>query len=251
MTVVVGAVIAAARNMLGLTEVPDGSNHVPYVTTWYGFDGPWCAMSVSRAFFDAGFVDAINFTTRKGFAYCPSGIAGFRARDQWHSGTVGIRPGDVLFFDWEGDGVADHVGIVEYVDASGIHTLEGNSDNRYERRLRNANIVGYGRPAYASPAPPVPKPTPSSITEDDMQTVTPQEHYKPFVVAPHSGKTILRVAADLETIARAAWGGDGQPHVADHVGLKESHHDFDITGATWGSVVCEGNSAVAFTVIYQ
>lgn len=170
MTPTVDHLIAAARHWLGAVEIPDGSNRVKGITDWYGLDGsPWCAMTVSRAFSDAGFVDAIDFTTSKGFAYCPSGIAGFQKRGQWHGGVAGIRAGDVLFYDWEGDGVSDHVGIVEYVDASGIHTIEGNSNNRCERRVRNANIVGYGRPAYDAPKPPAPQGGPFMALTDAQQ----------------------------------------------------------------------------------
>lgn len=157
-TITVADEIRAARAKLGTVEHPDGSNHVPGITDWYGIDpGPWCAMGVSRITADAGDVSLVAFSTGRGFAYCPAGIAGFRARGEWHAGVAGIRAGDVIFFDWEGDGVADHVGLVEYVDGNGIHTIECNSDNRCERRLRNDNITGYGRPAYAG-ATPTPQP---------------------------------------------------------------------------------------------
>ena len=60
-------------------------------------------------------------------------------------------PGDIIFFDWEGDGVANHVGIVEKVDGDFIYTIEGNTDdqcreNRYY--LISTPIFGYGLPQY-------------------------------------------------------------------------------------------------------
>ena len=37
------------------------------------------------------------------------------------------RPGDLVFFDWNGDGVVDHVGFVEKVFSWGLQTIEGNT----------------------------------------------------------------------------------------------------------------------------
>ena len=39
-------------------------------------------------------------------------------------------PGNIIFFDWESDGLADHVGIVERVENGLIYTVEGNSGDR-------------------------------------------------------------------------------------------------------------------------
>ena len=36
-------------------------------------------------------------------------------------------PGDAIFFDWDLDGSADHVGIVVGTDGSRVYTVEGNS----------------------------------------------------------------------------------------------------------------------------
>ena len=55
--------------------------------------------------------------------------------------------GDIIFFDWEGDGGADHVGIVESVESGRVHTIEGNSGNAVKRRsysLGDGRIYGYG-----------------------------------------------------------------------------------------------------------
>ena len=34
---------------------------------------------------------------------------------------------DIIFFDWEGDGTTDHVGIVEKCENGTVYTVEGNS----------------------------------------------------------------------------------------------------------------------------
>lgn len=56
-----------------------------------------------------------------------------------------------MFFDWGGDGGADHVGIVESCDGSTVHTIEGNTSDSCARRsyrVGSASILGYGTPLY-------------------------------------------------------------------------------------------------------
>ena len=35
----------------------------------------------------------------------------------------------IIFFDWDGDGKSDHVGIVEKSEGGRVYTVEGNSGN--------------------------------------------------------------------------------------------------------------------------
>ena len=62
------------------------------------------------------------------------------------------NPGDIIFFDWENDGSADHVGIVEKVENNTVYTVEGNSNGdtcRQKEYSINSNVIfGYGTPAY-------------------------------------------------------------------------------------------------------
>ena len=58
---------------------------------------------------------------------------------------------NIIFFDWESDGLADHVGIVEKVEDGLIYTVEGNSgdscrENHYA--IGYYEILGYGMPQY-------------------------------------------------------------------------------------------------------
>ena len=41
--------------------------------------------------------------------------------------TYEPKVGDIIFFDWEGDGTTDHVGIVEKCENGTVYTVEGNS----------------------------------------------------------------------------------------------------------------------------
>lgn len=57
------------------------------------------------------------------------------------------RPGDVIFFDWEGDGSSDHVGIVIGTDGQRVYTVEGNSGDACRIRdydINSSVICGYG-----------------------------------------------------------------------------------------------------------
>ena len=145
--------IEQARRLLGTAEHPPGSNH-NHVTVWYGFDGPWCDMAVSFAAGHSGNLSAVFGK----FAYTVDHAEAFRKRGRWHFGLGGARPGDVVFFDWSGTrSIAniDHVGLIEAVFSNGtIVTLEGNTSDRFYRRVRDSScVVGYGRPDYGDAAP--------------------------------------------------------------------------------------------------
>ena len=59
----------------------------------------------------------------------------------------------IVFFDWEQDGIADHVGIVEGCRNGTVYTIEGNAGSLdcvalKEYSLSSSYIVGYGVPNY-------------------------------------------------------------------------------------------------------
>ncbi len=76
------------------------------------------------------------------FAGCVQGSQWFRDRGLWQDRDYEPRPGDIIFFDWDGgqDGSADHVGIVERVQGDHVYTVEGNSDDQCRQ---NSYPVGY------------------------------------------------------------------------------------------------------------
>lgn len=112
--------------------------------SWYGFDSrvEWCACYVSWVLNQAGY-------TEPKFAACQSqGVPYFSSNGQWaNRGYSDIAPGDVIFFDWEGDGSSDHVGIVIGTDGNRVYTVEGNSGDACKIRdydLNSSVIMGYG-----------------------------------------------------------------------------------------------------------
>ena len=92
--------------------------------SWYGFNSrvEWCACFVSWCYNQAG-------KSEPRFAGCEwQGVPWFQSRGQWGArGYENIAPGDAIFFDWDLDGVADHVGLVLGRDGSRVYTVEGNS----------------------------------------------------------------------------------------------------------------------------
>ncbi|MCY3036241.1 CHAP domain-containing protein [Aerococcus urinae] len=70
-------------------------------------------------------------------------------------GRVFPQAGDIICFDWDGGGFADHIGFVEAVTGSTITTIEGNASRRVARNRFAWNdwrIKGYARPKYGSQA---------------------------------------------------------------------------------------------------
>lgn len=112
--------------------------------SWYGFNSrvEWCACFVSWCYGQAGL-------SEPRFAACQSqGIPWFTSHGQWGArGYENIAPGDAIFFDWDLDGSADHVGLVIGRDESRVYTVEGNSGDACKIKsypLDYACIKGYG-----------------------------------------------------------------------------------------------------------
>jgi len=113
---------------------------------WYGFNSHvhWCACFVSWCGNQCGYIKAGIIPK---FAVVGNGASWFKARHRWASGGYSPKPGDVIFFDWDHDGVLDHVGLVEACDGKTVTTIEGNSGNACKRqtyRRGAASIAGYG-----------------------------------------------------------------------------------------------------------
>ena len=122
--------------------------------SWYGFGShvEWCACFVSWCANECGYLEADIIPK---FARCTAGVQWFKDRGLWKDRNYEPRPGDIIFFDWNGgdgqDGSPDHVGIVEKVENAIVCTVEGNSSDRCRERqysIGHYEIYGYGTPAY-------------------------------------------------------------------------------------------------------
>ena len=138
-----GEIVTVALSQVG------NAGGEPY-WSWYGFDGrvEWCACFVSWCADQCGYIDSGVIPK---FAGCVNGSGWFKDRGQWQDGGFTPEAGQIIFFDWEGDGETDHVGIVERCENGIVYTVEGNSGDACRQRsypVGSSSIYGYGIPAY-------------------------------------------------------------------------------------------------------
>ena len=138
-----GEIVTVALSQVG------NAGGEPY-WSWYGFDGrvEWCACFVSWCADQCGYIDSGVIPK---FAGCVNGSQWFKDRGQWQDGGFTPEAGQIIFFDWEGDGETDHVGIVERCEGGIVYTVEGNSGDACRQRsypVGSSSIYGYGIPAY-------------------------------------------------------------------------------------------------------
>ncbi|NUR93453.1 MAG: CHAP domain-containing protein, partial [Nonomuraea sp.] len=141
------ALLNAARSELGYREKGGLSKYgVAYakrVNDSQYRGAPWCDMFITWAASKAGILPWVGQ-----FAWTPSHARWFMDQGAW---TRSPEPGALVFFDWSGGksykGI-DHVGIVESVEGSKIHTIEANiQGGKLKRMTRDQQkVVGYGLP---------------------------------------------------------------------------------------------------------
>lgn len=137
------AMVAVAQSQIG------NVGGAPY-WSWWGLDYrvEWCAIFVSWCADQCGYLDAGVLPKMEGVRPY---VDWFIERGQWQGRDYVPSPGDIIFFDWESDGLADHIGIVEKVDGGYVYTIEGNAGDMcicctYQQ---NSNLFfGYGVPWY-------------------------------------------------------------------------------------------------------
>ncbi len=118
--------------------------------SWYGYAGrvEWCACFVSWCANECGYIESGVIPK---FSGCDIGVRWFQEKDQWQESSYEPMAGQIIFFDWDGDGSSDHVGIVEKYENGVVHTIEGNSGDACRRQMYTVGsnvIYGYGIPAY-------------------------------------------------------------------------------------------------------
>lgn len=224
---------------------------------YYGASGvPYCAMFDSWALAEAG-------ATAPGFpgAYCPWLVSAIRSAGRAIPASE-ARPGDIVLFDWEGDGTSDHVGFVESNDpyARTLTCIEGNTtgpDGRsgsVARRVRSySTVVLCCHPEFKAPEPERQSPRPTGeetggtggnvyrlfnpYTEEHLYTTSRDEYEKlpasgwqpenVAFVAPTSGARVYRLYNPYS----------GQHHYT--VGLSEAQSLWDLgwefEGVAWYS----------------
>lgn len=192
------------RSQIGIVESPPGSNNVKYNTDYYGSavsgdSYPWCVTFIWDGFRIAGLSQL--FCGGQKTAYCPFVESYARSHGQWV--TSGYKEGDLLLYDWNGDGTADHIGYCAGTSGSSLICIEGNLSDKVQQVTRSpATVRGAYRPRY-SDADPTPSPSPSP---------TPSGKFTlPVLRRGSKGETVR--AAQILLAGRGysvgSWGADG------------------------------------------
>lgn len=115
----------------------------------YNYRIEWCACFISWLAEKLGITDIIPVDMS-----CNSQIKKFKNMGVWHNDR-NFQSGDIIYYDWDISGDADHVGIVEKVAGNTLTVIEGNNGNYPNDRVRRREIssassliFGYARPKY-------------------------------------------------------------------------------------------------------
>jgi len=150
------------QKLLNLCKASDGytegTNNDTSFGKWFGLNNqPWCAMSASKMYFDAGAIETVA-NTKKGFASCDQWLKYLTKNNQLV--PLGqAQAGDLVFFQFDTDAEPDHVGIVKYHNtalkylqvwegntSSGKAGSQSNGDGYYLKRRDYKLIMAIARP---------------------------------------------------------------------------------------------------------
>ena len=219
MSMTASKALAWAASQIGYTRWDDpeegslyGRWYAKKHGTYYGTSGvPFCAMFASWCLTDD---DGASVIPGGDFAYVPYGINDARAAGQLVAPS-NAAPGDLICFDWDGDGVADHVGLVEANYGSWVQTIEGNTSSGAAgsqsngggvwRRTRDwDSVCAVIRPSYGDAA------TASGYTDvTALQAAVGATADN--IVGPDTTKRIYAV------VAASSWGGRQFPFGIEYV----------------------------------
>ena len=151
----IDSIIETARSYLGTTEgsaehkeIIDLYNKARYSDAYQmTMNDPWCCAFVVAVFEQCGMRDIIPC-----YAACDQMISMFTKWGRYFSRSVRcVRPGDIIFYDWNGDLSSDHVGIVIQNRFGDLSVIEGNKSDSVAYRnisITSSHILGFGVPNY-------------------------------------------------------------------------------------------------------
>lgn len=135
--------LAIAKSQIGNT----GGKYRKYV----GEGGSWCDIFVYWLYNANGCGSLLNWTTKAQRINCPTSI-------QWCKSNLAqiplylAQPCDLIYYDWDKNGIPNHIGVVEAHDTTdAIYAIEGNTnDGKVARKHREGKYVcGVFRPHWA------------------------------------------------------------------------------------------------------
>ena len=141
-------VVEVAQSQIGYKE---GKNNDTIFGKWFGANNqPWCATFVSWCFNEAGLITKIAAQSKKGFASCDLGLKWFAKKGKII--PVGqAKAGDIVFFQFDKDAQADHVGIVKSNNTAlkYLQVIEGNTSSGNAGSQSNGDGVFLRKRSYS------------------------------------------------------------------------------------------------------
>ena len=145
-------IVEIAQGEIGVSE-PTGDDK--YIDAYSAATGvafartsPWCQIFVWWCGDQAG----VSQDTLPLTASCTTAMKWYKNKGVWKErGAYVPQAGDIVYFDWDQGGDADHVGIVERCDGTTLTDIEGNAGDAVKRKsysLTNKQIRGYACPNY-------------------------------------------------------------------------------------------------------
>lgn len=202
------------RSWVGVRE-PDHAFIIDIYNTFFDLNGnrprgyrvtyydAWCATGLCAAIIAAG--GGFDYPLECG---CQELINLYRERGLY-IGDRNYTPesGDIIFYDWQGDGHSDHVGLVEEVNGGMITVIECNNNDSVKRRrieVGNGNICGYALPKYEPEKEEKPKVNLADITVSDGTPVFrlydgKNSHF--ITASPQEGQALIDGGWEYEGIA--------------------------------------------------
>lgn len=139
------------KNILGTYNGYANQKKLP--TT--GVNDAWCMTFASACFIASGYSELIPCENG-----CQRAINKSKSMGIWVEADNFIpSSGDLIFYDWDDNGKgdcvgwADHVGIVEQVQGKNIIVIEGNKNNKVDRRniaVNSRYIRGFITPRFTN-----------------------------------------------------------------------------------------------------
>ena len=151
----IDSIIETAKSYLGTREgsqnhkeIIDLYNRAKYSDAYQmTMQDPWCCAFVVAVFEQCGMSDIIPC-----YAACDQMISIFTKWGRYFSRSVRcVKPGDIIFYDWNGDLSSDHVGIVVQNRFGDLSVIEGNKSDSVAYRnisINSPQILGFGVPNY-------------------------------------------------------------------------------------------------------
>ena len=139
--------IKLIKGEIGVSEPHGDDKYIKWYSKYTGvklpLDMAWCAVFVSWAVINAGI-------TFKPFTRCTlmrdhlRGLSMYKTRRE---GMNTAKAGDLIFYDWDVSGDADHVGVIVARNGDTLTVVEGNRRDRvgyWYPKVTDVTIGGYG-----------------------------------------------------------------------------------------------------------